>query len=1513
MEKMIIKQKQGMRWWMKTGLVLLLTLASSAFMEGGLRTPKPAEAAISTLQPWSNIYNSAAYPTTMAVTKPVGTRRMMVVAVTSNRTVAGAMTCTVSLGGQTFVKAVQDEAATSLGHTWLFYLNEAGITASTNTTLTLTVGGGGTAEFNRVYYAVYDGVDQSLSPLTDFENFNSGTTTNAAVGPFAVALNIASGDQAVEIVDVTRVGSTTAYTISSFAAGWTSAVGPNSSTTTNAQSSYVVLSTTAGSSTSQHTASGIAVRSMSAMSIKAFVPLPSTITTCNGCHGNPPVDGTRAGATGQFAGDHTKHAATYAYACTECHYNHGSNTAHSSGFKNVSGARLSGTAYSQGKKIAISNAPVFGSCGTTAGATAYCHSAGTGGTGQVGDVRPLGAPAVTMTWATTAGTCSSCHTGGTASGPTYTSGSPKANSHAAHRVTNGYTCEICHYGTTTNGTTVTTIANHVDKQYDLTPAPTANFTYTYASTGGKCTSSKCHGGAGINLPWGANLGTAQCTKCHGDGSTAYANFSSAQIAPGFGATGNDLANGTGVTVRGGTHQGHLTAATGISDKIHCGECHKVVTTVNAATHMLYTTSRPLFTGNLATAQSHVPSVTRTSGIINCNNTYCHTGKLNTGAAMTPAWNNSTYISASMTMADCKKCHNMPPNPGVAGIHSGIPAALTAFPVGTTCNCHSNLAPAGNTYATIFTDKLKHINGIIEGGHAFPYSGLTHMTAAGTTPWSSCSGTGCHSTSATGVTYASWASTGRGTAPNCTTCHISGLGIPSGTSSCWDCHGVSATNGWPNGAAFPNNNRSHTAHTAIAGITCAYCHTGGGTGTATHGDSNAIAKTQANVVVVLGAQAGTAATWTLAGETCGTSICHGQKSPGWGITASSNQCTKCHGQANTAYANTSSSIIAPGGAGRDTGGKTLATDARVGAHQGHLLGSSNVADKVHCGECHVKVATVSDATHLNMTTATITFPAGGLARANTHSPTVTRVNGLINCSTTYCHSGGVRAEGTAAGQSGFATRAALTWNNSTLINGTTVAGTCAAKCHMLPPGAGLATDNHVGLTAVTTFAGLATCSSNAPATGCHPTIQGTAASITSIATIWKDAAAKLLHLDGKIDGGTCVGCHSKVQTGTHGTPRDAVKNEFGLAWGHKKSTRTAVTDADCIVCHLEGNWTTQKTSAKHADGNIDLRDPTVNGEVAITNMSNAVFTFTKFATSYAAGSRTTTGNTANTIDNVITQKFCLGCHRAGGAVNTTARTPGGSATMPFGGINTTYTVVNGAAAAGGLVDVKTQFATTNSSRHPVLGPNTKDYPWSTRLAIPYNGIGTARNSNSGGTHTTALSVVMNCFDCHNVVGAPLTTRTVTAHGNNVTLRGNAYSFGSAASLCTICHTGYTASSNTHGSGSAGQWNGDSGEGVNTNCNSCHGSNTGASKPLRPLGAQDFHGNNALVGGGLWPTINARPVAFIRGWSGGAYHRGYRLAGTNGYTTGSATCGNGTCPGGGAVGDGNTRSYSPGGTY
>lgn len=357
---------------------------------------------------------------------------------------------------------------------------------------------------------------------------------------------------------------------------------------------------------------------------------------------------------------------------------------------------------------------------------------------------------------------------------------------------------------------------------------------------------------------------------------------------------------------------------------------------------------------------------------------------------------------------------------------------------------------------------------------------------------------------------------------------------------------------------------------------------------------------------------------------------------------------------------------------------------------------------------------------------------------------------------------------------------------------------------------------------------------------------------------------------------CVDCHSAS------LPRymvdgnlDNVVAEFNPGgtsngWSHKRSGSYAVTNADCIVCHIEGNSTTQKPSSFHADGNIDLRNPDgATAEEAITDNSGASFTFTKFALDLT----TQRGSTiTNSVADVITHKFCLKCHDSNGATNAGARV-GGAATSQYKPFNTTiagagYVTPLSAGVAGGVVDVDTQLLTTNSSYHPVKGPKNRDFPTAAMVADPYKPAGTR-----GTSGTLSQGVIINCFDCHNTPGTALTNRTVSAHGNAVTLRGVATVTGTPSAsngvtLCDVCHPGhYGGAADNHGANSAFSvgTNGGMTPYVNYGCNICHGSSY-TTAVIRPVRGQDMHGSNAVPTGSI--TSSGRwaggggPIAFIR---------------------------------------------------
>ncbi len=277
MGKVIASKIKGMSWYAKISLVLICTLLTSVFMYEGFYKPRGAQATV--LQGWTNIYGANAFPSAaIPYTVGAGTNRMLVIGVTSTVTTATAtQTCTVTWGGKTLTAGPTDKTTSSMGHSYLFYLNEAGIASATGNSTVVTITGG-TTNYNSVFAAVYSDVDQTLTPVGS--TYNGGTAVNSAVGPLAASLTIASGDQAVEVLNIVRSGNSSARTVSTWATGWNStpnlAVSNISSTATNGVAAYAATDVTAGTTTSQHTASSSALRSMTAMVLKGYFDLSSS-------------------------------------------------------------------------------------------------------------------------------------------------------------------------------------------------------------------------------------------------------------------------------------------------------------------------------------------------------------------------------------------------------------------------------------------------------------------------------------------------------------------------------------------------------------------------------------------------------------------------------------------------------------------------------------------------------------------------------------------------------------------------------------------------------------------------------------------------------------------------------------------------------------------------------------------------------------------------------------------------------------------------------------------------------------------------------------------------------------------------------------------------------------------------------------------------------------------------------------------------------------------------------------
>ncbi len=385
----------------------------------------------------------------------------------------------------------------------------------------------------------------------------------------------------------------------------------------------------------------------------------------------------------------------------------------------------------------------------------YCHSNG----------NPNALVFVSMTgskvWngSGTITTCNKCHGRGNSLGyPDYANGGANtatSNLHPGHLagMSDTTACADCH-----RKTPDTLVANKF-RPYStmhLSGGTNVNFNTAKTHIGTKatvatagfqvtCSQIVCHGqGAPV---WGASTSANTCQKCHGDRSTAFGTFSSPQVAPGYNGTGTDtsMTKSAPTDARVGAHQRHLVS-TAISAPVKCGECHVTVTAIRSANHWNYSTATLTFSGR-ATANSHTPTVSRTSGIMQCSNTNCHNGKYNSGTTPSPFWNATGMVKETgTTVAACTKCHAMPPS-GYANHPAALSDTAAISTIYGACGtCHTNLSSSATNVGNAFVDKALHVNGTINyvancnGCHAYD------LTGGGTT-WTPAltggSGTGAH--------------------------------------------------------------------------------------------------------------------------------------------------------------------------------------------------------------------------------------------------------------------------------------------------------------------------------------------------------------------------------------------------------------------------------------------------------------------------------------------------------------------------------------------------------------------------------------------------------------------------------------------------------------------------------------------------------------------------------------------------------------------------------------------------
>ncbi|MDA8413258.1 MAG: CxxxxCH/CxxCH domain-containing protein [Desulfobacteraceae bacterium] len=452
--------------------------------------------------------------------------------------------------------------------------------------------------------------------------------------------------------------------------------------------------------------------------------------------------------------------------------------------------------------------------------------------------------------------CSSCHTFAKAhptawQGTTTNPGETIIYSHrTAGNIANA--CILCH--DVTQGRTA--------------PLPAAPSCFSTTFTNGLAQTGTCHAnGPGVAphaVPYPNHNATARsnfnyCLGCHQDAANApnskppgcqNCHLSSPVVTP-TGCTSCHASppGGTIYPNLANTHAQHVGASKLTVMTLACADCH---TNLGFGTldHLNRARARaasiqanPVIFSSIALVVAGggtAPAFTGgTAG--QCTNVYCHGAKMpggdTTGTNRTPTWS-TPFLPATITAAACGTCHGFPPTAASGHPTVTIPVGFPTTPLGSTCSCHANIntqTATAATYANVFVDRTKHINGTLEVSVGLPHAvpNYNHQ-AAGT--GAAC--TGCH---AIGTTTSVYPATVLGNAPDCRGCHRKAA---PGT-GCGSCHGdaTGRPNGsGPNGSVFPDKTGRHQgsgdgAHLSAACTKCHILSTSGSGSTINHGPGN----------------------------------------------------------------------------------------------------------------------------------------------------------------------------------------------------------------------------------------------------------------------------------------------------------------------------------------------------------------------------------------------------------------------------------------------------------------------------------------------------------------------------------------------------------------------------------------------------------------------------------------------------------------------------------------------------
>ncbi len=617
-------------------------------------------------------------------------------------------------------------------------------------------------------------------------------------------------------------------------------------------------------------------------------------------------------------------------------------------------------------------------------ANTYCHSSGTAvATGTVQNN-------ATANWGSGTLACNACH----GYPPAYDNGAPKKNSHVKH---SAYTCDKCHNITTYDGNTISSRSTHVNKRYNVDAGGGVSFTYTYAPTGGTCSSSNCHGNGQGGAPavssftWGSSLG---CTGCHGD------------------AASNSLS---------GKHQAHLNNAAVIGVNLGCRDCHAITVSDNS------TVSNKAKHANYYKDYSGINAGRYSVSTKLCSNLYCHSnGK---GVYVNPpAWNSSHTLG-------CNGCHGTGNAAGSPDYDSGPAGSATAnshskhagpIAYGFKCQvCHYETT-SNSTSIRGDINPSKHIDRSSQNV-AFDSSQGDASYVTGTR---SCSGTYCHSKgTSSSPPYPAPVQTA-----------LQWGGAPLG---CAGCHYTNYdSGGWQIGNYLAGSHPYHVDATSGARVACYKCHiatVSSGmtiTSTSNHVNRNVDIAFDSTTTAALNAKyKGYSAIRSRPSVSapgsfgsCDNVYCHsnGQNNGGFGITysnpvwgvSSTGRCPSCHNW---------------GGHGSNpgppisSGSHTKHIDKIGGLHKscavchfGQYRSLSDTED--HCIGCHKNGVNIWPILHVNGKVDVYFVPEIGGAYNGTPVPG----DGYSNCSNTYCHS-----DGTSISSGIIPDNTSVNWGSGTL--------------------------------------------------------------------------------------------------------------------------------------------------------------------------------------------------------------------------------------------------------------------------------------------------------------------------------------------------------------------------------------------------------------------------------------------------------------------------------------------------